>query len=217
MAAHLKGAEGAESRAFPLYFHEKFAIMNGEEMRRQGGYPMDTDGKLIWEMIQYYDRDPKRVGHFLKVYGYAKAIGEAEALSPQLQQILETAAIVHDIGIRASLKKHKSSAGPYQEREGPPLAKAMLEKLKYPPELIGRVCYLVGHHHTYTNISGLDYQILVEADFLVNMEEDGMELDAIRSIGEKIFCTDRGKAILRELYLKEERKNGSRGSKKTSE
>ena len=72
---------------------------------------MDTDGKLIMEMIRYYESDPKRVGHFLKVYGYAKTIGEAEALSPQLEQILEIAAIVHDIGIKASLKKYKSSAG----------------------------------------------------------------------------------------------------------
>mgnify|MGYP000340972515 FL=1 len=32
-----------------------------------------------------------------------------------------------------------------------------------------RVAYLIGHHHTYDKIEGMDYQILVEADFLVNI------------------------------------------------
>ena len=178
---------------------------------------MDTDGKLIMEMIRYYESDPKRVGHFLKVYGYPKTIGEAEALSPQLEQILEIAAIVHDIGIKASLKKYKSSAGKYQEREGPPLAKAMLEKLKYPAELIGRVCYLVGHHHTYTNINGLDYQILVEADFLVNMEESGMEKEQIKYVGETIFKTECGKVILKELYLSDPQEEKKRKNRRKEE
>ena len=33
-----------------------------------------------------------------------------------------------------------------------------------------RVAYLIGHHHTYDKIEGMDYQILVEADFLVNIQ-----------------------------------------------
>ena len=174
---------------------------------------MDTDGKLIMEMIHYYEKDPKQVSHFLKVYGYAKTIGEAEALSPQLEQILEIAAIIHDIGIKVSLKKYKSSAGKYQEREGPLLAKAMLERLKYPAELIGRVCYLVGHHHTYEKINGLDYQILVEADFLVNIEESGMSQEEIADIEQKIFKTSCGKRILKALYLKEDKKKTGKGGK----
>lgn len=41
----------------------------------------------------------------------------------------------------------------------------MLENLSYDKDIIERVCYLVGHHHTYNSIDGMDYQILVEADF----------------------------------------------------
>lgn len=40
--------------------------------------------------------------------------------------------------------------------------------------------YLVGHHHTYKDIDGLDYQILVEADFLVNYFEDGLDKEHIK-------------------------------------
>jgi hypothetical protein len=41
----------------------------------------------------------------------------------------------------------------------------MLGRLGFGAALVERVCYLVGHHHTYTNIDGPDYQILVEAGF----------------------------------------------------
>lgn len=47
----------------------------------------------------------------------------------------------------------------------------MLETLDFEDSVIDRVCYLIAHHHTYTDINGLDYQILVEADFLVNLYE----------------------------------------------
>ncbi|MDD3174461.1 MAG: phosphohydrolase, partial [Herbinix sp.] len=61
-------------------------------------------------------------------------------------------------------------------------------------------CYLIAHHHTYNNIKGLDYQILVEADFLVNISEDAMSIDAISSIKDKIFKTNTGLAFLTRIY-----------------
>ena len=50
-----------------------------------------------------------------------------------------------------------------------------------------RVCYLVGHHHTYLDMDGMDYQILVEADFLVNLFENASTRKVIRSVDTKIF------------------------------
>ena len=83
------------------------------------------------EMIKYYAGDKKRINHFIKVHGYAKAIGEAEELDERTMLILETAAYVHDIGIKISEEKYNSSAGKYQEIEGPPIAEEMLTKLGY--------------------------------------------------------------------------------------
>ena len=80
-------------------------------------------------------------------------------------------------------------------------AAAMLEELGYPPAFVERVCFLVGHHHTYTAIDGVDYQALVEADFLVNISEDGMERPAIEAVEKQIFRTAVGKELLRTLYL----------------
>lgn len=155
------------------------------------------------EMIKYYAGDKKRINHFIKVHGYAKAIGEAEELDERTMLILETAAYVHDIGIKISEEKYNSSAGKYQEIEGPPIAEEMLTKLGYDKDVIERVSYLVGHHHTYSNIDGIDYQILVEADFLVNIDEDEMTKETAENVREKIFKTKSGTQMLDNLFLTE--------------
>ena len=76
-----------------------------------------TMSTVATEMIKYYAGDKKRINHFIKVHGYAKAIGEAEELDERTMLILETAAYVHDIGIKISEEKYNSSAGKYQEIE----------------------------------------------------------------------------------------------------
>lgn len=161
---------------------------------------MQRIGNVIDSMIEYYSGDARRIQHFLKVYGFAKTIGELENLPKEMQDILEVAAVVHDIGIKVSEEKYHSSAGNYQELEGPPVAGKLLAGLGYDSTFIDRVCYLIAHHHTYHNIEGLDYQILVEADFLVNISEDEMSADAVDSIKEKIFVTKSGLSFLTRIY-----------------
>ena len=78
----------------------------------------------------------------------------------------------------------------------------MIKTGNYTFEQIERVCWLVGHHHTYTNISGIDYQLLVEADFLVNIFEDGFSAEMIENVRNKIFRTQSGIQCLEDMYLK---------------
>ena len=156
---------------------------------------------IINEMISYYAKDQRRVNHFLKVFSFAKAIGELEKLNKETQDILEVAAIMHDIGIKISEEKYNSSAGNYQEIEGPPVAREMLSKFEFDEKFIDRVCYLIGHHHTYSKIDGIDYQILIEADFLVNIYEDEIKETQIESIKKKYFKTKAGTEFLINLYL----------------
>lgn len=61
--------------------------------------------ELYCEMISYYRNDPKRIAHFTKVHSYAKLIGELEQLGEEELFTLETAAFVHDIGIKAAEEK----------------------------------------------------------------------------------------------------------------
>ena len=87
-----------------------------------------------------------------------------------------------------------------QEQEGPEPARELLEKLGYEKTVIERVCYLVAHHHTYENVEGLDYRILLEADFLVNLYEDGISKEGVQRAYEKILVTETGKRICREMF-----------------
>ena len=88
-----------------------------------------------------------------------------------------------------------------QEKEGPALAKKLLEKLEFETDISERVQYLIAHHHTYNNIDGIDYQILVEADFLVNMYEDNLSKEAVLKAYDSIFKTEYGKKICKDMYL----------------
>ena len=162
---------------------------------------MGLIGQVMSAMIDYYAGDAKRINHFLKVYGYAKAIGEAEQLDDRTQTILELSALTHDIGIKNSEKKYDSSAGVYQQLEGPPEARRLLENICVDPTMTARICWLIERHHTYTNIQGRDYQILVEADFLVNIDEEKLSVSAIESILKKIFKTETGTRFLRTVFL----------------
>lgn len=112
------------------------------------------------------------------------------------------AAVVHDIGIHPAEAKYGKSNGNYQEELGSAPAREMLSKLGIAEADIERVCYLVGHHHTYTHIDGMDYQILVEADFLVNMFEDNYTEQRVDGALSHIFKTETGKRFCR-LQFKE--------------
>lgn len=161
---------------------------------------MKNIGCVINAMIQYYSGDVRRINHFLKVYGFAKAIGEMESLDVDAQEIVEIAALTHDIGIKNSEKKYSSSAGNYQQTEGPPEAKRLLEDLGFESAVIERVCWLIAHHHTYTGIEGIDYQILVEADFLVNAYEENFSVSMIKNYWTNIFKTNAGTHFLNRMY-----------------
>lgn len=155
---------------------------------------------VISKMIEYYSGDPRRINHFLKVYSFAKTIGEKENLDSKTQNILEIAAVTHDIGIKNSEKKYNSSAGKYQEIEGVPESEKLLSEIGIERDIIDRVKYLIAHHHTYTNIDRIDYRILVEADFLVNAYEDNLSIDSIIKIREKVFRTKSGIEFLNNIF-----------------
>lgn len=156
--------------------------------------------KLTMEMIEYYTGDPKRIQHFLKVHELARLIADNEDLDEKTRLTIEAAAIVHDVGIKIGEKLYGECTGKHQEQLGPPMAKRMLADSGFPADVTERVCYLVGHHHTYTNVDGVDLRILIEADFLVNLYEDGASSDSIVSAYSSIFRTESGKQLCRQMF-----------------
>ena len=84
---------------------------------------------LLAAMTHWFAGDPRRVHHFLKVWAFARTIGQSEGLD-----------------------------------------------------------------------GGADYQILIEADFLVNAYEDGMRPAAVATVKRKIFRTRLGTELLETMY-----------------
>lgn len=160
-------------------------------------YPIE---KVIAATIAYDTGDVKRIQHFLKVHAFAHLIGLEEGLDAHTQFVLETAAVVHDIGIHRAEEVYGINTGAYQEELGPAEAGTLLTQLGWPRDVIERVKYLVGHHHTYTNVNGIDYQILLEADFLVNFYEDDESPAAQKHVYETIFKTEAGKRLCRQQF-----------------
>lgn len=156
--------------------------------------------KLYLKMIDYYSGDPKRIQHFVKVHSFAKLIGESEGLSADEMTVLKAAALVHDIGIKPAEAQYGECGGKLQEQLGQEPAEKLLREVGFDENVVARVKYLVGHHHTYTNIDGMDYQILVEADFLVNLYEDGCSNNAITAARNGIFKTKTGKSLLDTMF-----------------
>ena len=157
--------------------------------------------EVVRRMVLFDKGDARRIQHFLKVYMFAALIGKMEGLPPEQQAILEIAAILHDIGIIPAEKKYGFNNGKLQEQEGPAYARALLQEAGgYQPELIDRVCFLIAHHHTYEGVDGPDWQILLEADFLVNSFEKNMPEEAIKKMRSRVFKTGSGIAMLNNQY-----------------
>ncbi len=160
----------------------------------------DQIRRLMDAMIDYDAGDPMRIHHLLKVHAFAAAIGRSEGLDERTQLILECAALVHDIGIHLAEETYCDCSGKYQEMIGPGEAETLMKNLGFPADVIRRVSYLVGHHHTFDQVDGPDYRILLEADFLVNLYEDSVSPEGQRQAYEHVFRTETGKRYCRAMY-----------------
>ena len=154
----------------------------------------------IEKMINFYQGNIHDINHFLKVYGFAKTIGEQENLDANTQEKLELAAVIHDIACPLCREKYGNADGKLQEQEGPALVVAFLRDSGLSDSQIDRIAWLVGHHHTLQGIDGPDHQILIEADYLVNADEGCCSKENIANMLEKVFRTETGCRLLKSMY-----------------
>jgi HD superfamily phosphodiesterase len=154
------------------------------------------------ELQKHFGADERRIHHAGEVLAYAKKIMEGEGVDSATRKIVTITALLHDVGIKAAELKYHSSAGRYQEIEGPAIVRAILTSHNEPEELIQRVAYIVGGHHTAKKNDGLDFQIIWEADLLVNMEEEGLgnKPDQLAQVIAKNFRTPTGLQIVSDRF-----------------
>jgi hypothetical protein len=158
--------------------------------------------RVAIEMKRYFKQDFKRIGHATRVARYAERIGKEE--QGNLAVIL-TAAYLHDIGIKEAERKHQSSAARYQEEEGPPVAREILNELGAREELIEKVCDIVGHHHHPGPEESINFRSVYDADMIANLEDNHKESPAepekLASIIEKSFLTESGSNLAKKILL----------------
>ena len=163
-----------------------------------------TAAQCMEKMIAFSGGNIHDIDHFIRVWTYAATIGRLEGLDPETQLTLEIAAIVHDIACPLCREKYGDADGKHQELESPPLVEAFFAELPVARPDVERISWLAAHHHTYTEIGGIDHQILLEADYLVNADEHGYSRPAIQTFRQRIFRTAAGLRLLDSIYLQDE-------------
>ncbi len=156
--------------------------------------------QMLAKMIAFSEGNIHDIDHFIRVWTYAKVIGELEQLDEETQYLLEIAAITHDIACPLCREKYGNTNGKYQEEEGVPLVEAFLCDTGMNTDQIERVKYLVGHHHTLSGIEGIDYQVLVEADYIANASENRYDRKNTLNFLNKIVKTAAGEQMIRSVF-----------------
>lgn len=161
---------------------------------------MTAVANLVAEMRAVFGDDQRRIAHALTVLSFAErllATERADSLTTR------AAAILHDIGIHEAERKHHSAAGNFQELEGPPIARGVMEKLALEPELVEHVCRIVGSHHSANDIDTQEFRIVWDADWLTNIPDDfpGASQEKLAALIGRVFKTATGAALARELFL----------------
>ncbi len=103
-----------------------------------------TIAQILNKMIAASNGNIHDIDHLLRVWAYARTIGELEGLDAETQYLLEVAAITHDIACPLCREKYGNTNGKYQEQEGAVLVRSFLAGTGMTEAQIARVAYLVG-------------------------------------------------------------------------
>ncbi len=157
--------------------------------------------KLVEEMKKVFAGDEKRIGHTLAVLNYAEQIQMAEGGDPL---VVKAAAVLHDIGILQAERKYGSSAGRYQEIEGPIIARGILAKYNLDKAAVEHICRIIANHHSAKDIDTIEFRIVWDADWLVNLPTDfaNVSKEKLQEIIDKTFKTRKGRQIAVESFVK---------------
>jgi len=157
--------------------------------------------KLIDEMKKVFGEDQKRIEHALTVLNYAEQIQAAEGGDPL---VVKAAAILHDIGIIQAERKHGSTAAKYQEIEGSIIAREILAKFNLDKADVEHICRIIANHHSAKNIDTIEFRIVWDADWLVNLPVDFTDTskEKLKEIIDKTFKTCKGRQTAVESFVK---------------
>ena len=156
--------------------------------------------KLLKDLEVYFGSDEKRINHAKRVLQFAEEILKHEGGD---WHIVVPASILHDVGIKKAEEKCGSNSGHCQEKEGPAIAKKILLKNGLQVKDIDEICEIIAHHHTPGKVDTLNFKILYDADWLVNLKDevDLSDKNKLKEIINKVFLTKKGRETAEKIYL----------------
>lgn len=165
--------------------------------------------ELIQKMKDYFENDKKRIDHSLQVTNYAEELiklsEEKEMFETISPAVIIYSAILHDIGIKNSEEKYNSAAAKYQEIEGPPVARDLLNSFPIEQSIIDEICEIIANHHSPRNIDTYNFKLLYDADWLVNLPDlhdlSKKSNQEIIMIIDKLYLTEVGKNKAKSIFL----------------
>lgn len=160
--------------------------------------------RVAVEMKRYFGTDFKRIGHAAMVARFAEQIGKKEKAN---LAVVLCAAFLHDIGIKNAEEKYNALAAKFLEQEGPPVARALMEKLKAKSELVDEVCEIISRHHHPQTDETLNFKVVYDADMLANMVEcngrQQVEEPEFIAKLDRLFLTKSGRTLAQEVLMQD--------------
>lgn len=160
---------------------------------------LNNESKLLKDVLLYENGHLRRTKHILMVHALVKTIGSEEGLSLEQLQIVQSAAILHDIAIKRCKRKYNDASIEKQQQECIPIARKFLKACNYVPSYTEQILELIYHHHDYSTQRGMTHQVLIEADLIANCLEQKNHQETAEAAS-KYFRTRTGKELLYKLF-----------------
>lgn len=163
---------------------------------------MELIDRIKQRMIECFaSEDPAQIAHTLCVHSYTRMIAVGEAMAAHPLELLEIAALLHDIGCPAARARFGDSKPPHQEAEG---ARIVEEWLRDEATLSARektwLVEVVGSHHRQNRMMALEAMPLFEADLVVNLQEGYFDSSRANEFREKLCVTKSGRTLMSLLW-----------------
>lgn len=165
---------------------------------------------LLKHISEYYAKeDITQLLHTTNVVFYTTLIATNEKYSEHQIQLLEAAALLHDIGCPNARKLYGKSLPIYQETEGkklvPDFVKQITTFTSQDKEWLANV---VGTHHQQNQAKALHFEPLYEADMIVNILEGYYPIINVTSYY-KAMMTNSGKKLFVNIFNIKNNRNNS--------
>lgn len=156
-------------------------------------------------MIDYYAAcDSTQIAHTLCVHEYTRMLAMRERYDERKRGLLEIAALLHDIGCPSAKWKYGDSLPIHQQQEGMCIA---ADWFASDPSWLDTqeaqwVVDVVGAHHNAVQAEVLGFEVLYEADLIVNLFEGYYPVDYADVYYHKMVRTKSGKQLFRQLFAR---------------